>query len=547
MALRAENTDATLRGSMRCFPCSLSALALSLACCSALAQAPPPSARQSANMATAAQTILSAQPASAQAHWGISMVDAATGQTLYALNDGQLFEPASNAKLFTTSTALALLGPGYTTATQVLAEGHIDATGTLHGDLRLVGGGDPTISGRGYPYAGKTVRSDTPLAGIDALAQQVVAHGIHRIDGAAGGAVIGDDTLFPDERYGRGWAWDDLQWEYGAPVTALTVNDNVRFLTVTPGLRPGDPVTTSWMPDLPGAPSGLLVTATTTAQGAKPALGVDRLPESPTLRVFGSLPANGAPVQIALAMSDPAAFAAQALLAALKADGVEVTGGVTVAHRPTQDTESFTEETHAPLVLHPLPAGSSSLSGEPQAQKLVASRQSVPLSQIVTVTLKVSQNLHAEMLMRLLGRAEADDGSPEQGARVVRSFMTTEAGVLPEDFLLYDGSGLSSDDLLTPRSLTTLLRWSTTQPWGSVLRSALPISGTDGSLADRLETLRGRVQAKTGTLGEVHALSGFLIANSGRTVIFSILCNDRPGTGGTTVMDSLLLQAAQTF
>jgi D-alanyl-D-alanine carboxypeptidase/D-alanyl-D-alanine-endopeptidase (penicillin-binding protein 4) len=539
---------------MRCQFLSLSAVVLPFVCSLALAQtfaqtptAAVSSARQSADMAAAAQTMLSAQPASAQAHWGISMVDAASGQTLYALNDGQLFEPASNAKLFTASTALALLGPGYTLGTQVIAEGRIDAAGTLHGDLRLVGGGDPTVSGREYPYAGKTVRSDTPLAGIDALAQQAMAAGIHRIDGAAGGAVLGDDTLFPDERSGRGWAWDDLQWEYGAPVTALTVNDNVRYLTVTPGARPGDPVTTSWMPDLPGASSGLLVTATTSAQGTKPALGIDRLPESSTLRVYGSLPENGTPVQVSLAMPDPAAFAAQALLAALKADGVEVSGGVSVTHRPTEDTESFTEETHAPLVLHPLQSGATSLSVTPQEERLVASRQSVPLSQIVTVTLKVSQNLHAEILLRLLGRAEADDGSPEQGARVVRTFMTTEAGVLPDDFLLYDGSGLSSDDLVTPRALTTLLRWSTTQPWGPVLRSALPVSGTDGSLVDRLEVLRGRVQAKTGTLGEVHALSGFLTADSGRTVIFSILCNDRPGSDGTRVMDSLLLQAAQTF
>jgi D-alanyl-D-alanine carboxypeptidase/D-alanyl-D-alanine-endopeptidase (penicillin-binding protein 4) len=498
-------------------------------------------------MAAAAQAILAEQPASAQAHWGISMIDAATGRTLYEDNAGQLFEPASNAKLFTTSTALALLGPSYTATTRVVAEGRIDADGTLHGDLRLIGGGDPTLSGRVYPYAGHTVRTQTPLAGIDALARQIVAAGIHRIDGAASGAILGDDTLFPDERYGRGWAWDDLQWEYGAPVTALTVNDNVRYLTVTPGNQPGAPVTTSWMPDLPGLPTGLVVTATTAARDAKPALGIGRLPESPTLRVYGSLPEDGTPVQVALAMPDPAEFAAQALLAALQADGVTVRGGVSVDHRPSDDTQSFTEETHAPLVLHPLPPDAASLSGQDAQGRIVASRVSVPLSQIVTVTLKVSQNLHAEILLRLLGRAEGDDGSPEQGARVVHTLMTTAAGVAPDDFLLYDGSGLSSDDLVTPRALTTLLRWSTTQPWGPVLRNALPVSGTDGTLSDRLEALRGRVEAKTGTLGEVLALSGFLTADSGRTVIFSILCNDRPGSGGTQVIDQLLEQAAHTL
>ena len=180
---------------------------------------------------------LLANPAAARAHWGISVVDAQTGATLYAHNDTQLFEPASNAKLFTTSAALALLGPGFSMTTRVVAEGQVDAGGTLHGDLRLIGGADPTLSGRVYPYAGRTDRTDTPLAGFDALATQVAAAGIHAVDGP----VTADDTLFPDERYGAGWGWDDLQWEYGAPVSALPVNDDVRYLTVTPAAAPNAP------------------------------------------------------------------------------------------------------------------------------------------------------------------------------------------------------------------------------------------------------------------------------------------------------------------
>ena len=491
---------------------------------------------------TQIDTLLQAHPDAMRAHWGVSLVDAATGATLYARNDGQYFEPASNAKLFTTATALALLGTGFTFDTRVVAEGTIDAAGTLHGDLRLIGGGDPTLSGRTYPYSGRTERSDDPLAGLGTLAAQVAASGIHAIDGP----VLADDTLFTDERYGAGWSWDDLQWEYGAPVSALIVNDDVRYLTVTPGPTAGSPVTTSWLPDVPGLASGISLSATTSPRGTKPALGVARLPDGSGLRVYGTIPANGAPMHLALSLEDPASFAGRAFAAALASHGVTLHGGSAPVHRAPEDTQSFTLATHAPLVLHPLAPGAGSLTAA-SSGRVVATRQSVPLSDIVTVTNKVSQNLHAEMLLRMLGRAEGDDGSSAQGARVVRSFMTTDAGIAPDDFLLYDGSGLSGNDLVTPRALTTLLRYTTTQPWWPVLRNSLPVAGMDGTLNGRFPTLRGRIQAKTGTLGEVDALSGFLTTNSGRLVIFSILCNDHPGPGGRALMDAIIEAAAASF
>ncbi len=484
---------------------------------------------------------LLAQPAASRAHWGISVVDAATGANLYAKNDAALFEPASNAKLFTTAAALALLGPGYTMGTRIVAEGAVDQAGTLHGDLRLVGGGDPTMSGRVYPYAGKTERPNPPLAALDALAAQVLASGIRAVDGP----VLADDTLFPDERYGPGWGWDDLQWEYGAPVSALTVNDNVRYLTVTPDSAPGEPVTAAWLPALPlPAPSGLTITATTTAPASAPSLGVARQPGSGTLRLYGGLPVGGTPVHLAIALEDPARFAAEALRASLQTVGIAVSGSAEPVHREPEDTQAFAAETHLPAAMEALPPGATSLPAAAAGQ-VVAVRQSPPLAQIVTVTNKVSQNLHAELLLRLLGRAGGSDGSAAQGARVVRSFLTTQAGVAPDDFVLYDGSGLSPKDLVTPRAVTTLLRYSTTQPWGPLLRASLPVAGTDGSLQARLAPLRGRVQAKTGTLGDVDALSGFLNANSGRLVIFSILTDNNPGPGARAAIDALVAAMAQ--
>ena len=372
----------------------------------------------------------------------------------------------------------------------------------------------------------------------------MLASGIRAVDGP----VLADDTLFPDERYGSGWGWDDLQWEYGAPVSALIVNDNVRYLTVMASAAPGQPVTASWLP----APAGLsadapLITAVTAAPATAPALGVSRMPGSGGLRVFGSLPAAGSPVHLAIALEDPAAFAARSLRAALQEQGILVSGDAKPVHRAPEDTESFAIESHLPLALQALPPGASSLPPGGVTVHVVAARQSVPLDQIVTVTNKVSQNLHAELLLRLLGRAEGSDGSAAQGARVVRSFLTTQAGVAPEDFVLYDGSGLSTKDVVTPRAVTALLRYSITQPWGSVLRMSLPIAGVDGTLQTRLPGLKGRVQAKTGTLGEVDALSGFLTTDSGRLVIFSILCNDHPGAGSRATIDALVTAMAQNY
>ena len=202
-------------------------------------------------------------------------------------------------------------------------------------------------------------------------------------------------------------------------------------------------------------------------------------------------------------------------------------------------------EVNQPIVLHPLTL--STIQPPASGMRVLASHVSVPFEQDVTVTNKVSQNLHAELYLRVLGRLEGGDGSIAQGLRVVRQFLINSAatgaqagtgpiagpGIDPGDFVFYDGSGLSPDDLITPRALTRLLAFAARQPWGADYRASLPIGGVDGTLSGRLTepALKGKVFAKTGTLSEVHGLSGYLVAASGRAVTFSILCNDRNPSG----------------
>lgn len=484
-----------------------------------------------------------ADAAVSRAHWGISVVTM-EGKPVYALNDGQMFQPASNAKLFTTAAALALLGPQFTTKTYVVADGRMAAGGHLRGTLRLIGGGDPSLSGRSYPYEGKTVRTDPPLRVLDDLAAQVNAGGIHALDGT----VVADDTLFPYERYGIGWGWDDLQWEYGAPVSALTVNDNVRYLAIAPGANAGDPATASWNPDAPGGEhsfDAILNQVISSPPGSARHIGLDRQPDQPVLRAFGTIAADAQPAHFAIALEDPAKFAGQAFCQSLNAHGVTVNPEAQVAHRFLGDTQGFEAESHEPIALKP--AANQPLPLTLTAnQRIVAEHTSPPLSEEVTVINKVSQNLHAEILLRLLGKAQGDDGSVAQGARVVRQFLVS-AGVEPDDFLFFDGSGLSPEDMVTPRAVTTILTYAARQPWGDVYRASLPVGGMDGTLAGRFThpPLRGNVFAKTGTLAEVNSLSGYLVTARGRTLVFSILCNDRVGDAGRKVMDQIVAEIAE--
>jgi serine-type D-Ala-D-Ala carboxypeptidase/endopeptidase (penicillin-binding protein 4) len=476
------------------------------------------------------QNIL-AEPSVARAHWGISVVSS-DGAPLYALNEGQFFEPASNAKLLTTAAALALLPPQATYTTQVVTDGAPDTAGILKGNVILLGAGDPTMSGRSYPYAARTDRPNPPLSALQSLADQIASKGIKEIDGD----IVGDDTWFPWEPFGAGWGWDDLDWSYGAPVSALTVNDNVIYLNVD---SPNQPPT--WNPDTPYYTLENSLSFIPGHAQANP--GIDRPTGSKKVRLFGTANQNG--LHIALAIEDPSEYAATALRQMLLAHGIEVKGSARAQHRLSTDTQDFRNQVNQLIILHPLAL--STIQPPANGMQTLAQRVSPPFEQDVIVTNKVSQNLHAELLLHILGRLEAGDGSTAQGLRVVRQFLIT-AGVDPADFTFVDGSGLSPQDLITPRAFTRLLTYASHQPWGATYRESLPIGGTDGTLAGRFTepSLKGKVVAKTGTLNEVNALSGYLIAASGKTVMFSILCNNHNPSGETAraAMDKIVAAIA---
>jgi D-alanyl-D-alanine carboxypeptidase/D-alanyl-D-alanine-endopeptidase (penicillin-binding protein 4) len=494
-----------------------------------------------------------AEPGVARARWGIA-VTTLNGTPIYGLNEGQFFQPASNAKLFTTSAAMALLGGSATVETKVVGRGQWQGAAKLTGNLVIVGGADANLNGRELPYVSAVERAARRKAGVPAppkadalrylaaMADQVAATGLKEIQGD----IVGDDTLFPWEPYAPDWAIDDTTWYYGAPVSALMVDDDQIDVVVYPGKAVGEPPRVTVTPaepayyalDLSGLKTG----------AAKSASHVDfDLPlGSRTLRIYGSLAVDAAPDAEGIAIHDPAVYAAMAFKQMLEARDVTVSGTARAEHRAASTAQEFLSESLKPLhslILDEGAVGGYGAGRSPMlyscdhcdpatlpVERELARHTSPTLAEDIVLTNKVSQNQHAELMLHrlgvVLGAEGAANGSGAEGVRVVRQFLV-QAGLDPGDFVFYDGSGLSGHDLVTPRATAQLLRFAATQPWFAAWKASLPVAGEDGTLAARFPKapLKDHLFAKTGTLGEARALSGYVEAASGQTLIFSVMVN----------------------
>jgi D-alanyl-D-alanine carboxypeptidase/D-alanyl-D-alanine-endopeptidase (penicillin-binding protein 4) len=459
----------------------------------------PPRRRASLSRFRARMRWILSRPEAGRADWGILVTDARTGQTLYELNANHFFTPASNAKLFTSVLALAELGPDYRWRTTLETPGHLDDDGTLNGNLVLVGRGDPNLSNRIFPFGEKVDVDGPPEKVIADLADQLVARGVKRITGN----VVADDSYFTYERYPPGWNVDDLTADYGAPVSAIVIDDNDLEIDVTPGARIGDPATVQAVPW--AGFYHFINHVTTVRHGLDPQLTLSREPDSFDITVTGRV-AEGAPMQQTwIAVEQPARYAASLLKHLLVARGVVVDGGTSVEHLLPDQT--------------PPP---------PPVRQVLAEHQSPPLAEALRYLLKVSQNLHAECVLRTVAHERTGVGSRENGLALEKEFLARLG--IANDVIFFDGSGLSRYDLVTPRAVVTLLRYAAQQKWAPVLHDALPIAGVDGTLQNRMNRTpaAGRVYAKTGSLAHDNALSGYATTVGGRDLIFSIIVNNTP-------------------
>jgi serine-type D-Ala-D-Ala carboxypeptidase/endopeptidase (penicillin-binding protein 4) len=433
---------------------------------------------------------------------GVLVRDARSGEVLYARNPENRLVPASNAKLLTSVAAMEALGPEYTFETSVEAVGS-RAGPLVPGDLYLRGGGDPTMQAADY----------------DVLAAGVAARGVRTVTGR----LVADDTRFDARRLGSAWAWDDEPFAYAAQVSALTVSadavDDAGSITVEtrPGSGPGVPAQVRL---LPGTGYVRVVDqATTGPAGSTPTVGVERQHGTNTLLVTGSIPARGAVTSSLSSVWEPTGYAAAVLRDALLRHGVRVLGTISTGSTPA---------TARPL----------------------ASRRSMPLSQLLTPFLKLSNNGIAEVLTKAMGRAASGAGTWPAGLRVVIDTLH-RLGVGIDAGALADGSGLSTNDLLTPRQISDLLVAVQGRPWFRSWYEALPIAGAPdplvgGTLAGRMGGTRaaGNVHAKTGTLGGVSALSGYVTDADGQPLVFSIMENDYLSGAPKDLEDAIAVELA---
>jgi serine-type D-Ala-D-Ala carboxypeptidase/endopeptidase (penicillin-binding protein 4) len=444
-----------------------------------------------------------------RAHWGIQIVDANTGESLYARASDGFFVPASNTKLFSTALALSRLGPDHRFHTLVMARETPDEAGRLRGDLVLAGGGDPTLSARAIPYKKGPIEGN-PLAAIEELARACFARGVRVIEGD----VVGDDTAYLWEPAPGGWSQDDATWEYGAPVSALTLNDNAFSLTMRPGARAGEQARLRLSPALEYY---YIDNRIRTEAGAKAEVRIERRPGSREIHLSGVVPPNWKGQTEILAVDDPALYAAAAFRQALMRLGVRIAGRAVARHRLGNEADEWDRNGYVEL----------------------ARRTSPPLIEILRVIDKVSQNLHAELVLREVARVRA--GAPASRERAIKELETFlgEVGVEKNEYRFEDGSGLSRLTLVTPATVVKLLRHMYLGPHRDAWVSLMPVGGEDGTLAARFSgNPSGRlVRAKTGTLSHASGLSGYLDSPAGAR-IFSILVNSY-NTGASEIRSAI--------
>jgi PBP4 family serine-type D-alanyl-D-alanine carboxypeptidase len=472
-------------------------------------------ARAQEGLAARVQKVMD-RPEFARANFGIEFLDLATGKVVYSHDANKLFVPASTTKLLTEGTLLAKLGGDYRFHTKIYRTGLLDKKGKLKGDLILVASGDPNLSNRARPdgslafededhsYGGPAVSGD-PLAVIKELARAVRDKGVKKIEGR----VLVDSSLMPDGPREGGT---------GVVMSSIMVNDNVIDLVAAPSAKSGESVRLSTSPQTSYIRFENHVV--TTAGGGKLALEEPVFTDNPdgsvTVTLSGSIPAGKEPQTASIGVPSPTSFAETVLREALRAEGVAI--------KSVGSTKGL---------------DFSSLRHAYTSENELADHVSLPLSEEIKVTLKVSQNLHAGMGPYLLGTLVGKDArNPlSKGFEVERIFFEN-AKLDLSGVAQGDGAGGDWADLFSPEFMCSYLAYWTTRPDYDVFFRALPVLGKDGTLAkiQRQNPGAGHVFAKTGTFDSEDrlngkmmlngkGLAGYVITKSGRKLAFAAYVN----------------------
>jgi serine-type D-Ala-D-Ala carboxypeptidase/endopeptidase (penicillin-binding protein 4) len=444
-------------------------------------------------------------PNFSNAHWGITVQSLETGQYIFRRNDTRSFIPASNQKLFTSAMALSTLGPDFSYTTQLVTDGRISDR-TLRGDLIIRGAGDPT-------FGSPSLNSDgAMLATYEAWADSLERLGVTRIVGD----IIGDDSYFTSQRYPYGWAIEDIPYYFAMQTSGLSFGENKVTVKAWPSTKIGAPPKYSLTPETEYI--DILDQATTKADSITIKLrkGVDstvvvgtttleitRDQGKNVIKMTGEIPKSGDTVREHITVEDPTLFATEMLREVLEARGIEVRGK-TLSVRDLKKKIPYLKT------------------------RVLAYYTSPTLDKIVSQINKRSNNHFAEQVYLTVAKERKGEGSWDKGAEAMKDFVSS-IGIDPQKMAVYDGSGLSRMDLVTPMQITTLLRYMYQRKnLFAALYPSLSVVGVDGTMSTRLRDTRaqGNVRAKTGFLTGVRTISGYLSTADGEMLAFSMLANN---------------------
>ncbi|WP_167554528.1 D-alanyl-D-alanine carboxypeptidase/D-alanyl-D-alanine endopeptidase [Legionella israelensis] len=461
------------------------------------------------------------QPRYQNAQWWVVVKDLNNQKTLYQRNSNHLLMPASVTKLFSTTTALHILGDNYRFKTPVYFIGD-RKNDILNGDIILVGKGDLEFGGRvhngkltygfiDHIYAndlpGATITPEDPLAALTSLAEQIKARGIKKINGN----VLIDDRLF-DTAYIRNYTFSPVM-----------INENLFDFQIKPG-KPGKKASIKWRPKAPGySIKNRLITI---AQGGKTDIQISANDENTVFTIEGQIAANEKELLRIYPIVKPAVFARKAFIAALKNQGIEVY--LNEKSRSLPDTDLYKQ----------LPP--------------IAEYISPPFSEYVKVILKLSHNIGADLIPFLLA-AQHEKKTFAQGMPYIAEFLIKRVGLSQNTFVFGDGAGGDSNRLL-PSAAINLLTYMYSRPKAQfkTFYAALPILGVDGSLKQAAKNIPaiGKVHAKTGTsitydfanqrfYSFSEALSGYIEAKNGHLLAFIIAVSNTPME---SIKDAFIIQ-----
>jgi len=454
------------------------------------------------------------QPRFDGAIWGVQVAAVDSGKVLFEHESGRLQSPASNCKLYAGALALDRLGGDYRIVTPLRATTKPDAAGVLRGDLIVAGRGDPGWNHR----PGK--KDFWSIFGPFVAALQHA--GVKRITGD----IVADATWLRVPPQGGSWTADDMDYDYGAEVSAVTLADNYIDLRVTPAAAAGQPCTVEVLQPL----SGLTFDNRTTTgpAGSAREIRVQRLPGENTVHLFGTLPLGGKDELTEAPVPHPAAWFARALREALIKAGIAVDGQARGLRWPDA------------------PAAGDVVLGE---------LTSAPLRDLVAGFMLPSQNLETDLIFTHVGERQRTAATPawlrsdELAVTALDEFMA-KIGEPAGSVLFDEGSGLSRNNLVTAGATVRLLTAMAQHKEAAAYLASLPTAGVSGSLAKRMRgtAADGNVHAKTGSLRWANSLSGYVTTAAGERLAFSLMLNRYvapPEHKATQALDEIAVMLAQ--